>query len=90
MGGHIKGGGRDGNRRDAANARYIEQLWAVGGPTRELGPVWPRPEGPSTTQTNIRSLSLGRFLGGGGGSEEGDRQDPISVEMTWWGLMLTA
>jgi hypothetical protein len=54
--------------------------------TRELGQARPRPEGPSTTQTAIRSLTPEGFVGGG--SEGGGRQDPISAEITWWGLML--
>jgi hypothetical protein len=57
-----------------------------GGPTRELAPARPRPEGPSTIPTDIRSLTLDRFLGGG--SDGAGRQDPILAEITWWGPML--
>jgi hypothetical protein len=55
----------------------------VGGPTREIGPARPRLEGPSTTQTDIRSLSLGQFLGEG--SEGGGRQDLILAEINMMG-----
>ena len=37
----------------------------MGGPTRELGPARPRPEGTPPIRPDEKSLSLGRFLGWG-------------------------
>ena len=57
-----------------------------GGPTGELGPARPRPEGNPPIRTDEKSLTVGRFLGWGRNAI--GIQDPIPAEITWWGLML--
>jgi hypothetical protein len=62
------------------------KAWQGGGSTQELGPSRPRREGTPPNRPDEGSLSFSRFLGWG--RRVVVRQDPISAEITWWGLLL--